>query len=439
MILIDNYSQVAAQIETERGISRDLLASAIEQALVSACKRNYSEETELVARIDPVTGEARIWIQRTVVKKVEDENLEVTLTDAKVESPGIELGEVLETEITPDNFGRIAAQTAKQVIVQRIREAEKDSIFAEFEEKAGTLITGVVQRIEGRNYLINLGRIEAILNPREQIQDERFQVKEKIRLYVVGVERGMRGPVVRISRSHPGLLRCLFELEVPEIADGVIEIVNISRDAGKRAKVAVKTNNPAVSAIGTCVGHMGGRIQAITKEIGNEKIDILEWNENIKTFIASSLKPATITDVIITDEENRNAIVVVPNDQLSLAIGKMGINVRLAVKLTNWKLDIISEQEYQNRAEEIQTAQPSTLEQMFEGGASDTAEESASEDSSDAAADEGEKVKVSALAKELGIKTAELMEQAAEKGVEIKSNRVQLSPADADNLRQLLS
>ncbi|MDA1353687.1 MAG: transcription termination factor NusA [bacterium] len=344
MILIENFQQVTAQIESERGIKANELVEAIELALVSACRRKYTEEARLEAKLDTTSGEAKIFIVKTVVSEVEDDEQEITKKDASAHVDNAKVGEDIWIEITPNDFGRIAAQTAKQVIIQRIREAEKNTIYDEFSDKIGSIVVGTVQKVEGRNYLINLGRIEALLTPYEQIPGETFQVKEKIKLYVSDVERTPKGPIIRISRGHPGLLRCLFHMEVPEIQDGIIEIISISREPGKRAKVAVKSNNPAIGAVGTCVGHMGGRIQTIIKEIGNEKIDILEWNEDPTKYIANSLKPAKISDVKITNEEKREACVTVPKDQLSLAIGKGGVNVRLAVKLTNWKLDITSEE-----------------------------------------------------------------------------------------------
>lgn len=344
MILIENFQQVTAQIETERGIKAEELVEAIELALVSACRRKYTEEARLEAKLDTNTGEAKIFIVKTVVSSVEDDEQEITKKEATEFVDNPKVGEDIHIEITPSDFGRIAAQTAKQVIIQRIREAEKNTIYDEFSKKIGQIVVGTVQKVEGRNYLINLGRIEALLTPYEQIPGETFQVKEKIKLYVSDVERTPKGPIIRISRGNPGLLKCLFNMEVPEIQDGIIEIMSISREPGKRAKVAVKSNNPAIGAVGTCVGHMGGRIQTIIKEIGNEKIDILEWDEEPTKFIANSLKPAKINDVQVTDEENREANVIVPKDQLSLAIGKGGVNVRLAVKLTNWKLDITSEE-----------------------------------------------------------------------------------------------
>jgi N utilization substance protein A len=353
MLTIENFSQVTAQIESERGISKEDLIQAIEQALVSACRKQFSDDSNLFSVINEMTGEASIFIRKIVVEEVENENVEISLEEAKRDFPGAEEGGEVDINVTPKDFGRLAAQTAKQVIIQRIREAEKNSIYDEYNDKVGQIIIGKVQRIENRNYLINLGRVESVIGVQDQIPGERLAVKEKVRFYLAEVKKTPRGPFVHISRAHPGLLKCLFELEIPEIQDGIIEIMSVSREPGKRAKIAVKTNNPAIGAVGTCVGHMGGRIQSIIREIGHEKIDILEWSDNPREFIANSLKPAKISDVIITNEEERTAIVVVPRDQLSLAIGKQGVNVRLAVKLCNWKLDIMSQEEFANKEGEI--------------------------------------------------------------------------------------
>ena len=346
MLVIENLEQVLAQIESERGIERAVIVSAIEQALVSACRRKFSEESVLSAKLDLVTGAATIYKTRTVVKEVQNPEIEVTVRDAQDIQPGADEGEEIVEDVTPSDFGRIAAQTAKQVIIQRIREAEKNVIFDEFEGKVGELITGTVQQVENRHYLINLGRIEAMLFQRDQIPGENFQAGEKVRVYVSGLEKTSRGPQIQITRTHPGFLQRLFEIEIPEIQDGIIEVMSISREPGKRAKVAVKTNNPSIGAVGTCVGHMGGRIQAIIRELGTERIDVLEWNENPAVFIANAQKPAKISKVVIDNEEEKSATVVVPEDQLSLAIGRGGINVRLSVKLTGWKLDIMNEQDY---------------------------------------------------------------------------------------------
>ncbi len=349
MILIENFSQVMAQIESERGIEKHIILDAIEKALISAAKKKYGAELNVKAYINEDSGEARLWMEKTVVKSYEDELNELLLNEAEELSDDVEIGDILEIELDVDEFGRIAAQAAKQVILQCIREAEKDLVMNEFSDKIGNIVTGSVQNIEGNTYLINLGKIEAFLPPREQAQGETFNVKDRVRVFIVDIQKTTRGPVIKISRSHTGLIRQLFHLEVPEIQDGIITIKSISRDAGRRTKIAVFSNNQTVGAVGTCVGHMGGRIQAVLREINNEKIDILEWNEDPKIFIGNSLKPATISDVIINNEDTREATVVVPDDQLSLAIGKSGQNVRLAVKLTNWKLDIVSESDHNKK------------------------------------------------------------------------------------------
>jgi N utilization substance protein A len=329
MILIENFSQVIAQIESDR------IIDGIEKALISAAKKKHGQELSVKAYLNEDSGEARLWMEKIVVKTIADELNELTLSEAQALSDDAEIGDTLEIDLDFDEFGRIAAQAAKQVVMQCIREAERDLVLNEFSDKIGQIVTGTVQNIEGNTYLINLGKIEAFLPPKEQVFGETFNVKDRIRVFVVDIQKSNRGPMVRISRSHPGLVQQLFKLEIK----------GISRDPGKRTKIAVHSHNSSVGAVGTCVGHMGGRIQAILREINNEKIDILEWDEDPKVFIGNSLKPATITNVIIDNNDVREATVIVPRDQLSLAIGKSGQNVRLAVKLTNWKLDISSDED----------------------------------------------------------------------------------------------
>ncbi len=343
MIVIDNLMQVANQIESERGVSKEVLFSAIEQALVAACRKKMPEEADLYAKLDLKTGVAQLFQIKIAVKKVEDEVMEISLQDAKKYNKDVKEEEEVYVPIETEEFGRIAAQTAKQVIIQRIREAEKQSVFDEYQDKIGQILTGTVQRVENRNYLVNLGRTEAVLQLKDQIPGETFHAKDKIRVYIVNIDKGPRGNSIHISRTHPGLLQRLFELEIPEIQEGIISIMAVSREAGKRSKIAVKSNNASIGAVGTCVGQMGGRIQSIIKELGNEKIDVLEWSENPQQFIANALKPAKISQVSITNAEEKTATVIVPDDQLSLAIGKQGINVRLSVRLTGWKLDVIPE------------------------------------------------------------------------------------------------
>ncbi|MAH81066.1 MAG: transcription termination/antitermination protein NusA [Rickettsiales bacterium] len=343
MIVIDNLEQVANQIESERGVDKSILYSAIETALASACRKRLHSQENIVCELDIENGSVKFYTSKTVVKTVEDDSIEISFVDAKKIDKSYKIDDDVKTEFMPPDFGRIAAQTAKQVIIQRLREAEKESVHGEFSEKVNEIITGTVQRVENNNYLINLGRTEAILYYRDQIPGERFSQNESIRVYVTNVEKTNRGNIINISRTHPGFLRKLFEKEIPEIQDGIIEIKSVSRVPGDRAKVAVKTNNPAIGAVGTCVGQMGNRIQSIIKELHNEKIDVLEWDEDIKKFISNALKPAQIDEVIVTDEDEKQATIKVSNDQLSLAIGKKGTNVRLSVLLTGWKLNIVDE------------------------------------------------------------------------------------------------
>jgi len=370
MIVIDNFPQVAAQIEKERGISKELLLEAISAAMIAATRKKLGKEvSNLEVDIDGETGEAFVFAKKEVVKEIkekveteDDDQVEadssntdeedeevyepITLEEAKEYQEDVEVGDIIMIECTPDKFGRIAAQTAKQVIMQKIREAEKKSIYQEFKEKEGKIFSGYIQRKERNGaYLVNLGRIESLLSVRNQIPKENYNLKDRIRVYIVSVEESTKGPQILISRAHSGLIKALFELEIPEIQDGIIEIIGVSRDVGSRAKVAVRSNDPEIGAVGTCVGHMGGRIQNIVKELGNERIDIIEWSEDQYEYIANSLKPAKINKITLEeDEEGRRAIVNVDEDQLSLAIGKGGQNVRLAARLVGWKIDIESQQ-----------------------------------------------------------------------------------------------
>jgi transcription termination/antitermination protein NusA len=342
----------------------------------------------------------------------------------------------LRFDVTPRDFGRIAAQTAKQVIVQRIREAEKNVIYAEYKDRVGEILVGSVQRVENKNYLINLGRAEAILYPKDQIPGERFAAKEKVRVYISDVEKGVRGTVIHISRSDSGFLRRLFELEIPEINDGVIEIVGVSRDPGRRAKVAVRSHNPAVGAVGTCVGHMGGRIQSVIKELGYEKIDVLEWSENPRVFIANALKPAKISQVIITDEAQRMATVVVAADQLSLAIGKVGVNVKLAVRLTGWRLDILSEEEYSQKADTIHDQELSIVEKIKKDKDASDAMSFVVPDINDVEVGDDHQLKATELAKILKMKTQDMIDKALSFGIEIESARSVLTPEQVNTIKE---
>lgn len=334
------------EIVKEKNVSEDFLFKAIEDALVSAYKKNYSKYTNnaqsVKVTINRETGEIHVYAQKKVIDGLWDEITEIELEDAKEIDPRYEEGDIVEIEVTPREFGRVAAQNAKQVVVQRIKEAEKEIIYNEFLEKQHDIITGIVLRKEKDNVFINLGKMETILGPNEQIPSEPYNFNERIKLYIVEVKKNSKGPQVVISRTHPGLVKRLFELEVPEIFTGVVEIKNISREAGSRSKVAVFSHDENVDPMGACVGPKGVRVQNIVDELNNEKIDIIKWSESPEEFISNSLSPAKVLSVEIVDEENKCAKIVVDDSQLSLAIGKEGQNVRLAARLTGWKIDIKS-------------------------------------------------------------------------------------------------
>lgn len=350
----------AEQLERERGIPRDVVISSLKEAMLAAYKR-YAKLESLhgyECRLNEKSGEIGIYELRTVVNKLtEPEDIEldedgkeipvepqILLKEARKIKPDAELGDILELEVTPDEFGRIAAQSAKQVITQRIREAEKKLVQKEFEEKRGMVTTAIVQRIEGRNVIVNIGKSEAILPPREQLPSEYYRVGNKLRVYVLDLKDSGRVPQIIVSQAHPAMVKEVFELEVPEIEDGLVEIKSIAREAGYRTKVAVVSHDPDVDAQGACIGSRGSRIQTIVNELKNEKIDIIRWSPDPVEFIIHALAPAKIVKVLLMMDDPRQtrALVIVPDDQLSLAIGREGQNVRLAAKLTGYKLDIKS-------------------------------------------------------------------------------------------------
>jgi N utilization substance protein A len=401
MILIDNFEQVISQIEKERGISKEVLIEAIKASLLAACRRKFDNIDNLEVTIDEVTGDSLIFASKEVVETVEDDLTQISLNEAKEYQDDVEIGDVIMIEVTPDNFGRIAIQTAKQVIMQKIREAEKQSIGDEFEAKVNTIVTATVQRREGKNYLLNLGRTEALLYPKDQIYGERFNQKDLVKVFVVSVDETPKGPKVVVSRTHPGLLKALFELEIPEINEGVIEVMGVAREPGSRAKVAVKSNDPEVGAVGTCVGHMGGRIQNIVKSLNNERIDIIEWSKDPYELLVAALKPAKINKIRLEESAEKNeegktekkAFVYVDEDQLSLAIGKGGQNVRLASKLTGWNIEVAAEQSSftDNLKSAIKAAKEQeeneNKENISEAPAEDKATPEASEESNEASED----------------------------------------------------
>src|SRR2546426_11979020 len=331
------------QIEEEKGIGKEVIIEAIEAALLSAYKKNYGASAQnMRIEVDRDTGEMRAYQIRTIVETVEDEHTQISLAEAQQWDPSAKIGDMVEVEVTPRDFGRIAAQTAKQVVVQRLREAERDLVYKEFRDREGDIVTGTVQRIERKNVYLDLGRIEAVLPPTEQIPRESYRQSERIKAYVVEVRQGTRGPQIVVSRTHPGLLKRLFELEVPEIYEGIVEIKAIAREAGARSKFAVASRDKNVDAVGACVGPRGTRVQSIVDELKGEKIDIVSWNADPALFVGGALSPAKVTRVEL-DEETKTALVIVPDNQLSLAIGREGQNARLAAKLTGWRIDIKSE------------------------------------------------------------------------------------------------
>lgn len=329
-------------LEREKGIDKDVLFEAIESALISAYRRHFGSVQNVRVKIDRVTGATQVWAQKTVVDTPEDHRIEVSLDESRVISPGAIIGDVIENEVTPRNFGRIAAQTAKQVIVQRIREAERGMIYDEFINRAGEIVTGVVQRTERNMVFVDLGRTEALLTLGEQVPGERYRTHDRVKLYVTEVKKTTKGPQVYVSRSHPGLIKRLFELEVPEIHDGIVEIKAIAREAGARTKIAVWSDDINVDPVGACVGAKGTRVESVRQELHGEKLDIIQWDPDPAAFVAKALSPAQVLDVSI-EPDTRAARVIVPDNQLSLGIGKEGQNARLAAKLTGWKVDLRSE------------------------------------------------------------------------------------------------
>jgi len=329
----------------EKGISREVLFEAIESALVSAYKKNYGTSQNVRVSIDSDTGNVDVLMRKDVVEEAEDEFTEISLEEALEIDPRYQVGDVVEYQVTPKDFGRIAAQTAKQVVVQRIREAERGMVFDNYIDRQGDLITGVVQRISNNTIFVNMGNTEGILVAGERAYGERYRVNDRIKAYIMDVRKSAKGPQIFLSRTHPGFVERLFELEVPEIEDGTVEIKSIAREAGSRTKIAVYTEDENVDPVGACVGTGGSRVKNIVDELFGEKIDITTWDEDPKVLIKNVLSPAKVEEVI-ADMEEKSAVVVVPDYQLSLAIGKEGQNVRLAAKLCGWKIDIKSHTQY---------------------------------------------------------------------------------------------
>lgn len=341
------FIQALNQIEKEKGISKDILIEAIENSLLTACKNNYGTSQNIKVLIDRDKGDVMVYAEKEVVENVEDPQLTMSLDQAKAISPRYELGDIVNVEVTPKHFGRIAAGKAKQVVVQKIREAERDVLFNQYVTKEKEIVTGIIQREVKGNVVVNLGKIDAMLIDKEQVPGEIYPPNERLKVYVIEVKESTKGPKIYVSRTHPDLVKRLFEQEVPEVHDGVVEIKSISREAGSRTKIAVYSNNPNVDPVGSCVGHNGARVGIIVNELRGEKIDIVPWSENPAQFISAALSPSKVLQVAI-DPKFKSAKVVVPDYQLSLAIGKEGQNARLAAKLTGYKIDIKSEIQAKN-------------------------------------------------------------------------------------------
>ncbi|WP_052476282.1 transcription termination factor NusA [Cohnella kolymensis] len=333
------FIEALSEIERDKGISKDVLIEAIEAALISSYKRNFNTAQNVRVDVNQTTGQIKVYARKTIVEEVLDPRLEISLEAARSINPHYQLEDIAEIEVTPRDFGRIAAQTAKQVVTQRIREAERGLIYHAFVDKEQDIVTGIVQRMDQRNLYVDLGKVEAALPLTELMPTDKFKQGDRVKSYITKVENTSKGPQIILSRTHPGLLKRLFELEVPEIFDGTVEIRSVAREAGFRSKIAVYSRNDEVDPVGSCVGQKGVRVQTIVMELKGEKIDIVRWSEAIDEYVANALSPSKVLEVIVFEAE-KMARVIVPDYQLSLAIGIKGQNARLAAKLTGWKIDI---------------------------------------------------------------------------------------------------
>ena len=353
---IDNKELILAleDLEKEKGMNKDYILDSIETALVTAYKRNFDSLENVKVVMDRQTGATHVYSVKQIVEKVENPEVEISLKDAQKINPDLGLEDTVDIEIVPRNFGRIAAQTAKQVIIQKLREAEREIVYNEFNDRKGEIVSGIIQKADKNIVVMDLGKLEGVMPAKEQIPTEHYRVNDKIKGYVLDVKKEQKGaPQVIVSRSHPDFVRKLLEFEIPEIYEGVIEIKSVSRDPGYRSKVAVYSPDPNIDPVGSCVGQKGVRIQNVINELNGEKIDVIEWNEDPSIYIAASLLPAQVLAVDVKQEE-KFAQVIVPDNQLSLAIGKSGQNARLAAKLTDWKIDIKSETQFRNMLMENQ-------------------------------------------------------------------------------------
>jgi len=338
-------TRIIEQVSRQRGVDKSILTKAIEDAVRVAVRKKFGPDRDIEVNFNEELGEVEVFEFKEVVEKVTDERTQISLEEARKLDPEVEIGDSLGIKMDTSSLGRIAAQSAKQVIMQRFREAERDIIYDDFKDRKGEIVNGIVQRFERGSIIVNLGRTEAELPPEEQMPNESYKQGDRIRGYIIDVKHYSRGPQIILSRTHPDFVKVLFENEVPEISEGIVEIVQVAREPGSRSKIAVRSKDPDVDPVGACVGLKGRRVQAVVQELRGEKIDIVPWSPDPAKFVCNALAPAEIIRVIV-DEANRSMEVVVPDDQLSLAIGKKGQNVRLAAKLTGWNLDVISESRY---------------------------------------------------------------------------------------------
>jgi N utilization substance protein A len=341
--MFPELKRLIEQMGKDRGIDKNIIIEALEAAMLTAARKKLGANVDIEARYNEEAGEIEVFLFKTVVDKVVDPNMQVSLEEARrTLDEDAERGDSLGMKVDAGTFGRIAVQTAKQIIIQKVKDAERDNIYEEYKDKKGEIVSGFVQRFDGGNIIVNLGRAEGLIPSSEQIFREVYKRGDRIRAFVCDVKRISKGPQIILSRTHPGFLKTLFELEVPEISEGLIEIVNVSREPGKRAKISVRTKDRDIDPVGACVGMRGSRVQSVVQELKGEKIDIVPYSNDNASYVCSALSPAKVNRVLM-DEENRAMEVIVPDDQLSLAIGKNGQNVRLAVKLTGWKIDVKSE------------------------------------------------------------------------------------------------
>ncbi len=345
-----NY--VIEQVGKEKGIPKDIIIEALEEAVLSASKKKFGSQLDLEAKYNAEVGEIEIFRFKTVVEDVEDPDMEISIEDAKEQDPECILGDSIGIKMDTSTLGRIAAQTAKQVIMQKVRNAESDVIYNEYKDKKSEIVTGVIQRVEKNHYVVNLGKTEAVLSFKEVLPNEVFKRRDRVKGYILDVEKTQRGCTILLSRTHPGFLVKLFEIEVPEIQEGIIKVVGAAREPGERAKIAVNSQDPSIDPIGACVGVKGSRVQAVVQELKGEKIDIIPWTRDAAKFVCNALAPARVSKVYINEEEHSMEIIV-HDDQLSLAIGRKGQNVRLASRLTGWKTDIKSETEVEKTSRKV--------------------------------------------------------------------------------------